>query len=297
MRMSSRTAVLAVLLGLCACRPPPADPLEPRGLPPLFLATGDRIYTNAPVGDGLAHVPVIEKTLERRVGQVALAISYPEVDLPDDDRERELADQVRLAAALDRWTDERLEGRAGRVEVTCVTPLATTSVVSLVCERIDGTVDAEQARAGLEPPAPVPELIARTFAVDGAHVVPLAWSDVLLPAVSARLVLAAALDGHDQPDAWLAGQCAAGEPGFSVFASGLDIWPDRRDPACPQLTLDPARISAFVVPNGTLARVFRLGGGPAELPSDPAAEPEPQAPAPEPSAEPQPGIAAEPAAW
>ncbi|MFZ6177832.1 hypothetical protein [Nannocystis pusilla] len=260
-------AVSASLAALLACRPQAAESSEPRSPPPLFVATPDRLYTTAPLSDGLAFVPVTEKSISRRPGQVAVAISYPEVDLPDDDRERELAALIREAAALDAWTDERLDGKVGTVEVTCVTPLATTQIVSLVCERIDATVDPKAADADAAPP----ELVARTFAVDGAHVVALTWADVLLPAVSPRLVVMAALDGHDARDTWLSGQCAAGEPGFSVFASGVDIWPDRRTPECPQLTLDRQRIAPFVVPNGLLARVFRLGGAPAE-PVDPAAE-------------------------
>ncbi|WP_143825726.1 hypothetical protein [Nannocystis exedens] len=266
---------------MLACRPQPADSSEPRSPPPLFVATPDRLYTTAPLTDGLAYVPVAEKSIARRPGQVAVAISYPEIDLPDDDRERELAALIREAAMLDAWTDERLEGKVGTVEVTCVTPLATTQVVSLVCERIDATVDPK----AVDPQAAAPELVARTFAVDGAHVVALTWADVLLPAVSPRLVVMAALDGHDARDAWLSGQCAAGEPGFSVFASGLDIWPDRRTPECPQLTLDRQRIAPFVVPNGLLARIFRLAGGPAE----PAEAPPPnRPPKPPPSQRPEP---------
>ncbi|WAS99418.1 hypothetical protein [Nannocystis punicea] len=263
----SEQSGLALLAALLACRPPPAETTEPRAPPPLFVATPDRLYTTAPVADGLAYVPVAEKAIARRSGQVAVAISYFEVDLPDDDRERELAALIREAAMLDVWTDERLEGKVGRVEVTCVTPLATTQVVSLVCERLDATVDPKAADA----PVPTPELVARSFAVDGAHVVPLTWADVLLPAVSPKLVVMAALDGHEAREAWLSGPCVATEPGFSVFASGIDIWPDRRTPECPQLTLDRQRIAAFAVPNGLLARIFRLSGAPAE-PTDPSAE-------------------------
>lgn len=288
MHMSRSTIGLAALL---ACRPPPSEPTEPRGPPPLFVATPDRLYTAAPLGDGLAYVPVIEKSIARRSGQVQIAIDYFEVDLPDDERERELAALIREAAMLEAWTDERLDGKVGKVEVTCVTPLATTAIVSLVCERLDATVDPAAARDGQDAPAPAPEIVARTFDVAGPHVVPLTWAAVLLPGVGPRLVVAAALDGHDAPDAWLTGQCAGDEPGFSVFASGIDIWPEKRGLECPQLTLDRARISAFVIPNGTLARVFRLGGGPAESPVDPAAEAAPEQP-PEPAAEP----AADPAA-
>lgn len=268
MHLSRNTGLVLLLLALPTCRPPPAESSQPRGAPPLFVATSDRLYTTAPLSDGLAYVPVVEKSIARRPGQVTLAISYPEVDLADDDRERELAAQIREAAMLDVWTDEKLEGKVGSVAITCVTPLATTQIVSLVCERIDTTVDPKAADA--DPPSG-PEIVARTFAVDGAHVVALTWADILLPALSPRLVVMAALADHEARDAWLSGQCAAGEPGFSVFASGVDIWPDRRTPECPQLTVDRQRIAAFVVPNGLIARIFRLGGGPTE-PVDPAAE-------------------------
>lgn len=296
MHMSRRTAALALLAAQLACRPPPAAAPEPRGQPPLFVATSDRLYTAAPLGDGLAYVPVVEKSIARKPGKVSIAISYPEVDLPDDDRERELAALIREAAMLDVWTDERVEGKVGAVEVTCVTPLATTEVVSLVCERLDGTLDPAVVASDPAAAAPGPEIVARSFDVSGAHVVPLTWEAVLLPAVSPRLVVAAALAGADEAtrDAWLAGQCTAGEPGFSVFVSGVDIWPDRRTPECSQLTLDRQRIAAFAIPNGTLARVFRLGA-PAEPVPDPAAEPAPD-PAAAPAAEPGPDPAAEPAA-
>src|SRR5262245_19475529 len=97
----ARRAAVALAL---ACRPPPepARP-EPRGPPPLYLATGDRLYTAGPVGDGDAFVPVTEKILDRRAGDVLVHISYPEVDLPDDDRKRELAAAIRDAAGLDAW--------------------------------------------------------------------------------------------------------------------------------------------------------------------------------------------------
>jgi len=270
MHMSRRTAALALLAAPLACRAAPSSAPDLRGPPPLFVATPDRLYTTAPLGDGLAYVPVIEKSIARRPGKVSIAISYPEVDLPDDDRERELAALIREAAMLDAWTDERVEGKVGTVEVTCVTPMATTEIVSLVCQRVDGTLDAAAGESAAA--AAVPEIVARTFDVSASHVVPLTWEAVLLPGVSPRLVLVAALDGHDARDAWLSGQCAEGEPGFSVFASGVDIWPDRRTPECPQVTLDRQRIAAFAIPNGTLARVFRLGA-PTEPAADPAAEP------------------------
>src|SRR5690606_17248664 len=138
--MSPRNLLLLAPWLALACRPPPDEPVnEPRFQPPLFVATPDRLYTTAPIRDRLSYVPVIEKTIKRRSGRVEITISYPEIDLPDRDRERELADAIRQAAALDDWSDAMLKDRVGTVEVTCVTPLATTALVSIVCERRDGT--------------------------------------------------------------------------------------------------------------------------------------------------------------
>lgn len=276
MHMSVRTCLFA-LLGLApGCRPPPSRPApEPRNLPPLYLATPDNLYTTAPVGDGISFVPVTEKILERRVGGLQITLSYPEVDLPDDDRERELAAAIHEAAALDRWVAADGKDLVGAVKITCVTPLASTALVSLVCERVEATVRAD---GGDLRASAIPAIVARTFVVDADPVRPLTWGAMLLPGVGARLIVAAAGGEATAGDAWLSGQCSAGDPGFSVHPTGLDLWPDARTAACPTLAIDRTQLVAFLIPNGIVARTFRLAGPYGE----PALTPE-STPAPEPA--------------
>lgn len=269
MHMSARTCLIVLVAGACRPAAPKPDP-GPRDLPPFYLATPDRLYTEAPLGDGLAHVPVTENTVERRVGALAITLSYPAVDLPDDDRERELAAAIHDAAGLDAWLAGDGHALAGAVKITCVTPIATTALVSLVCERVEATVSADDAgkpaRGELAASA-VPALVARTFDVRAAPVRPLTWEAMLLPGVGARLVVAAALADAPVRDAWLAGQCSSGDPGFTVHATGLDVWPDERTAACPTLTIDRTQLVPFLIPNDVVARTFRLAG--------PFGEPEP----------------------
>lgn len=278
MHMILRTCL--IVLAASACRPPAPKPDPgPRDLPPFYLLTPDRLYTEAPVGDGVAHVPVREKTLERRAGAVVVTLSYPAVDLPDDDREQELAAAIHEAAGLDVWLTGDGRDLAGAVEITCVTPIATTELVSLVCERIEATVPAADADArGDIAASAVPAIVARTFDVRAAPVRPLTWDAILLPGVSARLVVSAALADAPERDAWLAGRCTSGDPGFSVHATGLDIWPDERTAACPPLAIDRTRLVPFLIPNDLVVRTFRLAG--------PFGEPDPADPAAPGSAEP-----------
>jgi hypothetical protein len=284
MHMSFRTCLLGLPL-LFACRPPPAPKhSEPRGPPPLFVAAGDRLYTAAPVGDGDGFVPVAEKSISRQAGRVAVTVSYPEVTLPDEDRARELATAIRQAGAFDTWLTADGKDLAGTVKITCVTPIATTAVVSLVCERIEATVGADGQPGDLVA-ATIPAVVARTFDVQASPVRPLAWSDVLLPGLAPRLIVSAALAELTGPaaeaarDAWLSGQCTAGDPGFTVYPTGLDLWPDERTAICPTLALERERMIAFLIPNSLLVRTFRLGGPYAEptpeAVADPAAAPAP----------------------
>ena len=262
--MSPRTLLLLAPWLALACRPPPTEPVDaPRAQPPLFVATPDRIYTTAPIRDRLSYVPVTEKTIQRRAGRVAVALSYPEIDLPSRDREVELADAIRRAAALDSWTDDMLEGRVGTVEVTCVTPLATTALVSIVCERRDGTVRLDNVHADLAVAAGK-ILIARTFDVRSGPVRPLAWTTTLLPDITRNELIAAALAGESDAvrGAWLSGHCVNDDFGFSVHTQGIDIWPDQRSPLCPQLSLERERLIGFLIPNGIVAQTFRLAGEP-----------------------------------
>jgi hypothetical protein len=243
-------------------------------VPPLYIATADRLYTAAPVGDGLAFVPVTEKLLERRAGRVAVTISYPEVDLPDDERERELAAAIREAGGFDAWIAADGQDLTGTVKITCVTPLASTALVSLVCERVEATVGRGGERADLVASA-IPAIVARTFDVQAEPVRALTWTELVLPGVRPQLIVAAALEGVAARSAWLSGQCSAGDPGFSVHATGLDLWPDARTAACPALALDRARLIPFLVPNGLIARTFRLGGPYAEPTVETAPDPTP----------------------
>lgn len=272
-------AALAALLA-CACRPQaPAPAPEPRI--PFYAVTPDRLYTTAPVGDGISFVPVTERTLERRAGRVTIALAYPDIDLPDDDRERELAAAIRDAAALDTWAAATGEDLVGAVQIACTVPLATTALVSLVCERLDTTLSVDDARAGRGGAPAGPTIVARTYDVGLAPVRPLTWSGLLRPGVAPRLALEAALAGagDDAQGAWLSGQCAAGEPGLVVHPGGLSIWPDVLAAPCDRLDLPADALLRLVVPNGLVARALRLGADPqppdlpaAEEPPDPAAD-------------------------
>lgn len=263
----SRRAGLAVLLAL-ACRPRAPEPApEPRI--PFYAVTPDRLYTTAPVGDGISFAPVTEKTLERRAGRVTIALAYPEIDLPDDDREQELAAAIREAAQLDAWIKADGEDLVGAVQIACSAPLVTTALVSLQCERLDTTISTADARAGRGGAPAGPTIVARTYDLLGAHLRPLTWVDILRPGVAPRLALEAALAGAGEParDAWLSGQCAAGEPGLVVHAGGLTIWPDVLAPPCDRLELARDALSTMVVPNGLVARAVRLGA-PDDVPAD-----------------------------
>lgn len=280
MDTSARTLLLLAPWLALACRPQPTEPVDDsRYQPALFVATPDRLYTTAPVRDGLSYVPVVEKTIHRVAGRVTIDVSYPEIDLSDRDRERELADAIRSAAALDDWTDDMLQDRIGAVEVTCVSPLATTALVSVVCERRDGTVRLENVGGDLAVAAGA-VLVARTFDVRSGPVHPLTWHTALLPGVTRGMMIAAALEGENDAvrGAWLSGHCVNDDFGFSVHVQGIDIWPDQRSPLCPQISLDRRQLGAFLIPNGIIAQTFRLAGGSepdplAEPSADPAAEP------------------------
>lgn len=263
----SRRAGLAVLLAL-ACRPRAPEPApEPRI--PFYAVTPDRLYTTAPVGDGISYAPVTEKTLERRAGRVTIALAYPEIDLPDDDREQELAAAIREAAQLDTWIKADGDDLVGAVQIACSAPLVTTALVSLQCERLDTTISTDDARAGRGGAPAGPTIVARTYDLLGAHLRPLTWQGILRPGVAPRLALEAALAGAGEParDAWLSGQCAAGEPGLVVHAGGLTIWPDILAPPCDRLELARAVLSTMIVPNGLVARAVRLGA-PDDVPAD-----------------------------
>lgn len=267
-----RRVGLAALLAL-ACRPRAPEPApEPRI--PFYAVTPDRLYTTAPVGDGISFVAVTEKTLERRAGRVTIALAYPEVDLPDDDRERELAAAIREAAQLDVWAKADGEDLVGAVQIACSAPLATTALVSLQCERLDTTLSTDDARAGRGAAPAGPTLVARTYDLTAAHARPLGWLDILRPGVAPRQALEAALAGADEAAqaAWLSGQCAAGEPGLVVHAGGLTIGPDVLAPPCDRLELPIDALLGLIVPNGLVARALRVGATDGAAAPDPAAE-------------------------
>lgn len=273
----SRRAGLALLAAL-ACRPPaPAPTPEPRI--PFYAVTPDRLYTTAPVGDGISHVAVAEKSLERRAGRVDVALAYPDVDLPDDDRRRELADAIRGAAQLDTWAAADGEDLVGAVHVACTAPLATTAIVSLECTRLDTTIATADARAGVGAAPAGPTIVAHIYDVSAAPIRALTLRDVLRPGVAPELALTAALAGADPAvhGAWLSGQCAAGEPGLSLGPDGLSLWPDVLAPPCDRLALSPDALARLVVPNGLVARALRLASGGDSTAPD-AAEPDPAAP-------------------
>ncbi len=263
------------LLAALACRPQaPAPAPEPRI--PFYAVTPERLYTTAPVGDGISHVAVAEKSLERRAGRVDVSLAYPDVDLPDNDRRRELAAAIREAAQLDAWAAADGEDLVGAVKVACTAPLATTAIVSLECERLDTTISIADARAGRGAAPAGPTIVARTYAVSDGPVRPLGWRDLLRPGVAPEAALAAALLGADAAvhGAWLSGQCAAGEPGLALRPTGLAIWPDVLAPPCDRLELKLADLERLIVPTGTVARALRLvSGGDAPPPDAPPADP------------------------
>lgn len=267
--MSVRTAAgLAALL--LACRPAAAPPAEPLRAPSFFALTPERLYTDAPVGDGISFVPVTERSLERRAGGVELAIHVPVVALPDEELARELTAAIAGLAELERWAGEEGEARVGAVLVACTAGLATTALVSVVCERLDTTLTRDEARAGTGGAPAGPTIAARVFAVDASPVHALAWRELLRPGASAQDVLGAALTLGDltsrQREAWRAGECAAGEPGFSLDAAGLTLWPDVSAEPCAPLRLGGDALAAFLVPGGLVARALRTGETPASAP-------------------------------
>lgn len=269
-RARALSAVLALASGALACRPPAPPPEPARPLPPLFVATGDRIYTNAPVGEGVSFVPVTEKLVHRRAGAVEVDLRYPEVDLPDDAIERELAAAIAEAGGLKRWTDEDGEGLRGRVAVDCEVGVATTTIVSVVCRVLDASAPADDER-----PAPAgPAATARTYHVEGGSLRPLALSRQLRPGAGVEEVVRAALLGADPEvqSAWLSGQCSAGEPDFSLELDGLALWPDTLAPPCEALRLPAERLEGFVVPNGFVARLLRATARARGVEPEPASE-------------------------
>lgn len=230
----------------------------------MYLLTPDRLYTTAPVGDGATFVEVVEKAVTRRPGEVEIELSFPVIDLPDDDRERELAAAIAEAGNLEQWIGETGKDRKGTVKVECTAPLATKSIVSVVCSRVEivRAIDENTLQT------PAPTIAARTWQVDGGPVRPLGWTGLVKPGVTPAMVLAAALASADEDGraAWLAGECGAEEPEFSLDLGGLMIWPTTRARPCDSLRLDRERLQDFIVPNGPVAVVLRV------------AEPEPARP-------------------
>jgi hypothetical protein len=230
----------------------------------MYLLTPDRLYTTAPVGDGATFVEVVEKEVVRRPGEVEIELSFPAIDLPDDDREHELATAIAEAGNLEKWAAETGKDRAGTVKVVCTAPLATTSLVSVVCIR------NEMVRAVGENTlqTPAPTIAARTWQVGGGPVRPLGWTGLVKPGVTPAMVLRAALAGADDEGraAWLAGECGPEEPEFTLDLGGLMIWPNTRSRPCDALRLDRERLHDFIVPNGPVAAALRV------------AEPEPARP-------------------
>lgn len=262
--MSSRLVIaLAAAAPLAACRPAPPPPAAPLRQPSFFALTPERLYTDAPVHEGISFVPVTERSIERRAGGVEITIRYPVVDLPDDDRERELAAAIAEAADLGRWIAEKGEGRAGEVVVACTTGVATTALVSVVCERMDASLPREAAARGEEVSA-APRVVARVFDVSSAPVRPLTWGQVLRPGVgvsdAVETALALARLAPHQRELWRDGACAAGEPAFSLEPWGLTVWPDASDDPCVPLALEGEALGAVLVPNGLVARSLRPGG-------------------------------------
>lgn len=246
---------LAALLALACCRPPAPPPAPPRESP-IFFVTPDRLYTTAPVGDGVEFVEVVDKELARRPGEVTIELGFPQIDLPDEERERELAAAIAEAGHLEQWIAETGKDRAGTVKVQCTAPLATTALVSVVCVRHE--VVGPAGERNLQRPAPT--IAARTWQVDGGPVRPLGWSGLVKPGVTPRMVLGAALAGADEAGraAWLAGECGPEEPEFTLDPGGLMIWPTSAARPCDALRLERERLQAFLVPNGTVARSLRV---------------------------------------
>lgn len=128
-----------VALALLACRPPAAAPTRPPPTTSMFLLTPDQLYTQAPIGDGVSFVPVVEKSIDRRAGAVEVRIGFVEVELPDEQARAELSQQIRALGEVETWTEATGEDLEGRVAVTCEAPLATTELVSVVCRVLDAT--------------------------------------------------------------------------------------------------------------------------------------------------------------
>jgi hypothetical protein len=238
----------------------------------MYLLTPDRLYTTAPVGDGVDFVEVVDKEVARHPGEVAIELSFPAIDLPDDERERELAAAIDEAGHLGQWIKETGKDRAGTVKVVCTASLATEALVSVVCVR----VELVRAAGDNTLQTPAPTIAARTWQVDGGPVRPLGWSNLVRPGVAPRMVLGAALAGADEAGraAWLAGECGPEEPEFTLDLGGLMIWPTVQARPCDALRLERDRLQAFLVPNGQVARTLRVMVPEAEAPADaPAAEP------------------------
>lgn len=262
--MAKRIELLVAAALLLGCRPPPAPPPPaPRGAP-LFVLTPDRLYTDAPVREaGASLVPVREKEIERRAGGVTIALRYPAIELAEEDLGAELAGAIAGLAELERWTHETGEERVGAVSIACSAGLATTTLVSVVCERLDATVSREEARRGAAAGPVGPAIVARIFDVSGPKLRTLGRAQIFRPGVGPRELVAAALAAGElaphERTLWEGGACAEGEPGLSLDPAGATLWPDVLTQPCPPLRLGGEALDGLLIPGGAAARALRAG--------------------------------------
>lgn len=261
--MARRTAImLAVGLAL-GCRPPPTPPPPPTRGAPLFVLTPDRLYTDAPVGEGASLVPVREKELERRAGGVTIALRYPAIELADEEIGAELTEAIAGLVELERWTAEKGDERVGSVSIACSAGLATTTLVSVVCERLDATLSRDEARRGAAAGPVGPAIAARIFDVSGPKLRTLGRAQLFRPGVGPRELVAAALAAGElaphERTLWEGGACAEGEPGLSLDPAGATVWPDVLTGPCPPLRIGGEALDGLLIPGGAAARALRAG--------------------------------------